>query len=89
MFFEVGNVAGGLVFGLVAQLCGKRASFGSARRAVRRRPVVAAHPRRAGVRTRAPDVPGARRRRLSRRYQDFVPPPARPDERRRLDEPDD
>jgi MFS family permease len=30
MFFEVGNIAGGVVFGLVAELASKRAAFGSA-----------------------------------------------------------
>ena len=30
MFFEVGTVTGGIVLGLVAQLFGKRASFGAA-----------------------------------------------------------
>lgn len=30
MFFEVGNISGGLVFGLVAELAGKRSAFGSA-----------------------------------------------------------
>jgi MFS family permease len=30
MFFEVGNISGGVVFGLIAQLASKRAAFGSA-----------------------------------------------------------
>ena len=30
MFFEVGNIAGGVVFGLIAELASKRAAFGSA-----------------------------------------------------------
>jgi MFS family permease len=30
MFFEVGNISGGLVFGLIAELASKRAAFGSA-----------------------------------------------------------
>ena len=30
MFFEVGNIGGGLVFGAIAQLASKRAAFGSA-----------------------------------------------------------
>ncbi len=30
MFFEVGNISGGVVFGLVAELASKRAAFGSA-----------------------------------------------------------
>jgi hypothetical protein len=30
MFFEVGNISGGVVFGLIAQLADKRAAFGSA-----------------------------------------------------------
>ena len=30
MFFEVGNISGGLVFGLIAQLGNMRAAFGSA-----------------------------------------------------------
>ena len=65
MFFEVGNISGGVVFGLIAELASKRAAFGSAvvlcgvgtwlllARVVAR------------VLTRAADVPGARRRRLT------------------------
>ena len=30
MFFEVGNISGGVVFGLIAELASKRAAFGSA-----------------------------------------------------------
>ena len=30
MFFEVGNISGGVAFGLIAQLASKRAAFGSA-----------------------------------------------------------
>jgi len=30
MFFEVGSISGGVVFGLIAELAGKRAAFGSA-----------------------------------------------------------
>jgi len=30
MFFEVGNISGGVVFGLIAELANKRAAFGSA-----------------------------------------------------------
>jgi MFS family permease len=30
MFFEVGNISGGVIFGLIAQLVSQRAAFGSA-----------------------------------------------------------